>query len=767
MGSGKAQPLDSLVLAEQGFIKMGDIKIGNKVYGEDGKLHNVINIYPQGIKDVYKITFSDDSQVECSGEHLWTYQYPQDKAKNLFRTETLNTIMKSPLYKETNRGDKNWQYFIPLTKPIEFETQPVLINPYVLGVLLGDGHLSGKDKTDSISITNTELDIIKKIENLLGKEYKLNHSTKESITYVIVDTNRNKQQHNIKGDYISRLKISLDKLNLLGTDSYNKFIPKEYLYNDVTTRLNLLQGLMDTDGEVSSKFTYCTLSYQLALDIQFLVQSLGGTAKISSRYTKYTYNNELKTGAKSYRLSIKMLNNIQIFSSDKHIKHFKKSNTAPKRTIKAIERIGEKECQCILVDNPSHLYLTDNFIVTHNTSSAINQIKKDVFNKYIYVTPYLDEVERIKNECKDRNFISPQNKGDGKLENLHYHLGNNQNISSTHALFKNYNEYTLELIKNGNYKLILDEVVDVVEKLNVHKDDINMLINECIIKIEKDNTVVWIDDKYSGEFKKYLEPMIKTNNVVLYDGHLLLWTFPIEVFKAFKEIIVLTYLFDAQIQKYYFDIYDIEFEYIGTKYIENKYMFSETPEIPKYTKNLINQIHILEDDKLNTIGDYEYALSSSWFTREQVVRQKPLIKKMKNNLQNVFTNRFKSPSDKNMWTTFKDFKGNLSGKGYTSGFLSYNIRSTNEYRHKMFLAYCANIYFNPYLKNYFVDHSVNVKEDKFALSELIQWIWRSAIRDGKDIWIYIPSKRMRELLQEWLIDLSKDKCNYEGELSAS
>lgn len=393
------------------------------------------------------------------------------------------------------------------------------------------------------------------------------------------------------------------------------------------------------------------------------------------------------------------------------------------------------------------------------TSAAINQIKKDVFNKYIYITPYLDEVERIKTECSDRKFVSPQNKGDGKLENFHYHLGNNQNIVSTHALFKNYNEYTLELIKNGGYKLILDEVVDVVEKLNIHKDDIKLLIDQKVIKVEKDDKVIWLDEEYNGDFKKYLKPMVKSHNVILYDEHLLLWTFPIEVFQAFKEVIVLTYLFDAQVQKYYYDIHNVDFEYIGTKKINDKYCFTDTPQIPKYTRILIDKIHIVEDEKLNVIGDYEYALSASWFKREKDVRQKPLIKKMKNNLQNVFTNKFKSPSSENMWTTYKDYKGLLSGKGYTSGFLSYNIRATNDYKNKTRLAYCANIYFNPYLKNYFLDRGVNVKEDKFALSELIQWIWRSAIREGNEIWIYIPSKRMRELLQNWLLDLNKGEMN--------
>jgi len=388
------------------------------------------------------------------------------------------------------------------------------------------------------------------------------------------------------------------------------------------------------------------------------------------------------------------------------------------------------------------------------TSSAINQIKNDTLGKYIYITPYLNEVERIKTECSDKSFVSPQNKGDGKLKNLHYHLGNNQNIVSTHALFKNYNEYTIELIKNGEYKLILDEVVSVVEKLNVHKDDIKLLIDQKVIKIENNNRVNWIDEKYEGDFTKNLKPMVKSHNVILYENNLLLWTFPIEVFRAFKEVIILTYLFDAQIQKYYYDLYDIDFEYIGTRKENNEYCFTNTLQIPDYTKFLINKIHIIDDDKLNMIGDYEYALSSSWFKREKNIKQKPLIKKLKNNLQNVFTNKYKSLANENMWTTYKDFKGLLSGKGYTSGFLSCNVRATNEYRHKTHLAYCANIYFNPYLKNYFLNHKIKVKEDRFALSELIQWIWRSAIRDGNDIWIYIPSRRMRTLLQNWLKNLN-------------
>jgi len=123
-------------------------------------------------------------------------------------------------------------------------------------------------------------------------------------------------------------------------------------------------------------------------------------------------------------------------------------------------------------------------------------------------------------------------------------------------------------------------------------------------------------------------------------------------------------------------------------------------------------------------------------------------------LTNLFKNMLNSSSDRNLWTVFKDYQALLKGKGYTKGFLSCNVRATNAYRNRDCLAYCVNVYYNPLLKNYFQEQGVEVREDDYALSEMIQWVWRSAIRDGKEIWIYIPSRRMRELFRNWLNDIS-------------
>lgn len=389
------------------------------------------------------------------------------------------------------------------------------------------------------------------------------------------------------------------------------------------------------------------------------------------------------------------------------------------------------------------------------TESAITQMNSDDDSRYIFITPYLDEVERIKRSCAVRDFKDPQNKGNRKLGDLHRLLAARSNIASTHSLFEMYNEETISLIREGRYKLILDEVFQVAQNLEISPKDLKMLRAE-MIEVDEDCRVRWVKEDYQGRFED-LRDMCMTGNVILYKDCLMLWLYPIEVFHAFQDVIILTYMFDAQMQKYYFDMAGIEIQRIGTVYERGEYHFTDYVRMPEYVRTLHEKIHILEDVKLNKIGDQYANLSSSWYDRARKAKGQPQLRQMRNNLVNVFTNRFNSSTNQNLWTTFKDYQDVLKGKGYTKGFLSYNIRATNAYRNRDHLAYCVNVFYNPLMKNYFLDNGVEVKENEYALGEMIQWIWRSAIRDGKEIWIYIPSKRMRELLKQWLTELSS--CN--------
>ena len=384
------------------------------------------------------------------------------------------------------------------------------------------------------------------------------------------------------------------------------------------------------------------------------------------------------------------------------------------------------------------------------TSAAINHINRAPEEKrFMYITPFLDEADRIIAACPSKKFVQPQPYG-SKLRDIKRLIGKGRNIVSTHALFQMFDHEIMDLLRLHNYTLIMDEVANVVEPLQISSKDLSTIL-EKYTAITEDHLLQWTDPEYRGEFDHY-RFLIEINAVYYYSGTALLWMFPVETFKAFDEVYILTYMFDAQIQRYYYDFNNVTYKYLYvTGDSLDTYEFTEDRveyDLSKY-KDLI---HILDHQKLNSIGDDEFALSKSWYERNA---NNECMTVAKNALNNFFRNIVKTPSSDNLWTTFKDFKGSLSGKGYARGFLSLNARATNAYRHCTSLAYVANRYLNTIIKNFFVQHGVRVEEDAYALSELIQWMFRSQIRDGKPIDIYIPSRRMRELLQRWMEECAR------------
>lgn len=380
------------------------------------------------------------------------------------------------------------------------------------------------------------------------------------------------------------------------------------------------------------------------------------------------------------------------------------------------------------------------------SSSLINRINEDnSANKYLYITPFLSEVERIKTCCPDKNFKEPKRtKKKNKLEDIKLLFEAKENIVSTHSLFKKITPEIVELIKKEHYILVMDEVADVVDVMDITTDDMKTILNNYV-KINDDRTLTWTADNYEGKFDGYKEEI--QNNKVLASiskagvPHSFVSFFPIQIFQAFKEIYVLTYMFDCQVQKYYFDIYDTKYVYW---YVDNMHL---TLEPQKYDEKKIKDlIQIYSSPKLNKIGDGKFALSSSWFDRNK----KDGCQELKKNTYNFFRNIASTHSGKALWTTFKSAKSDLKGKGFSKGFVPINIRATNEYADRVAVAYLANKYFHPLIKTFFKENGVTVDEDKYALSELIQFIFRSAIRKGQEIIIYIPSERMRNILQKWI-----------------
>lgn len=397
------------------------------------------------------------------------------------------------------------------------------------------------------------------------------------------------------------------------------------------------------------------------------------------------------------------------------------------------------------------IYVVDSMMGSGKSTYCYEIMFNNVNKKYIYVTPYLNEIERVIGEKENRTkfydqrgFREPIHLEEGKLEGLHSLLIKDYNIVTTHALFRKSIAETIDLIASGEYILMLDEALDIVDIFDINIKDYDMLLNNHLIEVDDNRVIKWLDNKYEGKFVD-LKRLCQNGNVIKLKKtnrvQLLAWTFNPELFKAFKEVYIFTYLFESSYMKYYFDMYHIEYDKLT---IENYKMIPFEDKTP-YNKQNIKYLMNIYDGNLNNIGDKQNALSLNWFKNNISLRSK-----LKNNMYNYFHNILDSKSIETIWTTFKSKQKYLNGKGYTRRFISLNTRATNKYKDCYNLAYCCNRYMSPDYIDFFRTYNVNVDEELFALSELLQWIWRSAIRMNKPINIYIPSSRMRMLLIDWL-----------------
>ena len=383
---------------------------------------------------------------------------------------------------------------------------------------------------------------------------------------------------------------------------------------------------------------------------------------------------------------------------------------------------------------------------TGKTTGLINYMNSNPENKYMFITPFLDEVQRIKDACPDLDFKEP----DGtfsKLSDLKALITEGSNIVSTHALFGLIDDNVKNLLYMSGYVLVLDEVLEIIEPLEISKYDIHLLLNDNIIEVLEDGKVKILKSEYKGRFKRELN-LIKNQNVYLVDDTLLLCLFDYSIFDKFEDIYILTYLFDGSIMKSYFDMYNIQYEYYNIK--EDEILKGKYDDLLFRTnaKNLIS----IYTGRLNNVGADNTSLCSNWYSNRRKDDEHRILK---NNMYNYLKNMLRSTSDLAMWSTLtgkrERIKGYYAPKSYGQNcFVACNARATNNYSNKKNLIYAVNVYINPFISKYFSRNNQRLNEDKYALQQLLQWIWRSAIRNGEAINIYIPSKRMRNLLCEYL-----------------
>lgn len=382
------------------------------------------------------------------------------------------------------------------------------------------------------------------------------------------------------------------------------------------------------------------------------------------------------------------------------------------------------------------------------TTWTINNLLNQNLNENIlYITPYLDEVKRIKN-ATDRKMFEPENKGSGKIGNIAKLLTNQMDIASTHALFRRFDQKCKEALKENEYTLILDETLTAVEPYHfTGKQDYQYLLKNKDIRVNDDGLIEWIGSDLDTRFD---DVRILATNRCLFkvDDKFFLWHFPHEIFKLFKKVYVLTYLFEGSLMKYYFDLYDIQYEKKSIQAVDGEYMLVDyyTPDKKPYRDRINVYTGVLNQN----ISQKDNMLSANWC---RSTYNKNELMQLQRNFYNFCRNITKTNSKKIMWTCYKNCKQMLSGKGYTNGFVSCNCRATNDYRNATCLMYGVNWYENPEITKFFNQHGITINQDEIALATLLQWIWRSNIRvtnSSEIINIYVPSKRMRNLLLNWL-----------------
>ena len=385
-----------------------------------------------------------------------------------------------------------------------------------------------------------------------------------------------------------------------------------------------------------------------------------------------------------------------------------------------------------------------------------NLIWAEKGKKFIYITPYNSEVARVKEQCTKYGVevYEPEAKGKTKYgkkktKKMSFKelIMKGCNIITTHAMFDKIDETVIDLLKGHNYVLYLDEVHEVIKEHTLDKKDFELLIDSRYITIDKESGLVkWVEDKYDtyeGKFTQF-KNLCDLGAMYYYGGKLFMWCFPIKVFEVMSKTYILTYLFEGQLQSSYYKLHNVKYEKKWVKQDGLYYLVDYKEEYNKeYIATIRDKINIYEG-KLNY--DKGITLTSSWFERAD----KDILRVVRNNTYNYFKHIVKGKADTILWTTLQNYQETLQYKGYVGSFIELNARATNEYKDRYNLAYVYNRYMKPTIYNFLTSQGIKVNEDLYAIGDFIQWIYRSRIREGQPINIYIPAERMRRLLKRYL-----------------
>lgn len=378
----KALTVDTPVLTPRGWVANGDLQVGDYVIGSDGKPTEVTAVFDHGLKRVFRVSFSDGTFIRCCGDHQWsvTTVHERGNAVGQRRERRYSVVSTEQMYvggvkRNVSGGKRRSEYQIPLNAPVEFaEQSPLPIRPYLLGVLIGDGCLS----KSSIEVCGIDDEVLDRVR----REIPSGTSAKKTGTISLLLTGSNGQ--------MSKLVRSL---GLRGKRSWEKHIPDQYRTASIQDRLDLLRGLMDTDGYVKltngkrgerSDCYFTTTSQRLAKDVAGLVRSLGGMVRIGAYPSHYLVDGKRRAGRVKYHVTV--ICPFNPFYLPRKAELYRNRKLQDKSIVK-VERDGEGAVRCISVDAPDHLYVADGFNLTHNCDYFIENLPG-------WLQPYSDRIDR-------------------------------------------------------------------------------------------------------------------------------------------------------------------------------------------------------------------------------------------------------------------------------------------------------------------------------------------------------------------------------------
>jgi hypothetical protein len=356
--SAKAQPLDALVLTPGGWRAMGSLAVGEALVDPEGQPSEVVGVFPQGVKPVYRLTFSDGTSCEATADHLWDVERITRRLSTERMALRRRTVTTADLRGRLLRGVSHPSYLVPapgLRAQDLDQGGHRPLDPYLLGLLLGDGSMV----KGSPSFGSADQQLLDECLSRLpvGVKPVRRRWRTGCWWYDFVGV----EGRGLGSSGCNPLITSLRELGLWGGRAWDKRVPESYKWAPADVRLAVLQGLMDTDGWAGSRAGFCSSSEGLRDDVVWLARSLGLTVS--------TGKPQETAGRLAYRAWVVELSDVRVFRLSRKLRALSVSGRRGSglRRVVSIEHVRDAECQCIMVSAPSQLYVTDDFTPTHNT----------------------------------------------------------------------------------------------------------------------------------------------------------------------------------------------------------------------------------------------------------------------------------------------------------------------------------------------------------------------------------------------------------------